>query len=407
MPEPESGAEEQSKELPLVVDHSDHPIVHQPQIAPAMHQPHWFISRRTVVALLFMLCCALYYHEFWLDVVKTFLDSLAAFRNATIYSTVGILALKFIYSFCKSQLPMNQIMKRLLDALVTFLKSDVVWFLVASGFIVIVFVSAPQVYTERKAELAKLTPNGASRPYEALFDDVKSIKASEEKERTARIKAEEKRDFYREQGINWLIAITNNATAIPVLDNVIADIRRERAATMTNDNPKLAILLRQEIELNKLQETRSIVVTKSIYADYSAILAYIGSAYQDKFSALVSKCGSTIRPPPPLPAPEWWLTTDDLRIKSVSTNCGARFEYAFWRRNPDAATEILIESNKAKRAYIDFIITREPPILHSRLYIGDDFHEWRDSGLQDKAKCIKDADFLLDLLLESQTEVFR
>jgi hypothetical protein len=140
-----------------------------------------------------------------------------------------------------------------------------------------------------------------------------------------------------------------------------------------------------------------------MYAEFSPMLAYIASGYQNRFSEFVSKCGQTLKPTPPLPALEWWLIKDDFRTNSVSTNCGVRFEFAYWRRVPDPAIEVSVQRENAKKSYVHFIMSDEPT-LHSRFFIGYDFQRWRAHGLNDKTNCIKDVDHVLYLLLQSLKE---
>jgi len=280
-------------------------------------------------------------------------------------------------------------------------------FLVSTVFIA-PFLQFRDSEKERKSavnEVARLTPTGSGdAPYQTLAKELTSAKAEAEKERKAKIKAEGEAEYYRKQGIAWLLASSNTSTAIPVLDDAIAAAKREPDAASTNTRPRISTLLQRETEVNKLEGRRAIEEERKKSAQYFTMVSYAISAYRERFSEPVTKCGGTIDPLPNIPTLDWWVMRDGIRTNIVSTNCDMRFEYSFWAKG-DLNTIISIQGkNASSRA--EFNLSNEP-YFYSKLYITNKLFFYRKSGPQDATNCIKDMNYILDLFLDSQKEAFQ
>ncbi len=397
-------------ELPTLPQKSKVQIVREPddrqRASPPIYYPTPFINKTRAVAAIAILILVVVYREFWWEVLSKLIDFLEKSRSATVYSMVFLFGFRLVYGITRSPLPMKQILRQWQEA------APIIWrsvsafagFLAIVAFVVIIFACIPQVYLERKSALARLTPNGAVRPYETLIDEIAAAKAGEDKERKGRIKAEEEAERNRLKAINWLIANTNTSTAIPVLDEAIAVAHREREAMSTNPS-QLATLLQREAELKKLESRKTLEQKKDRHAYYQAMLLYVISGYQDRLSALVNKCGDILGAPPTLPSLDWWLPGDNSRINSISTNCGIVFEYSFWRRGVPT-TIISIGGTKTNAARAEFSLNPEIN-FESKFYLGDRYEKVMNCPVFDKVTGIKDVDYILDLLFESQKEGFK
>lgn len=284
---------------------------------------------------------------------------------------------------------------------------------IAFGLMVLVFFGSSLFYVpfahHKKMEKALETANQSLKSYSNELHEAspgkweKALNDSKlelETERKAHAKAEEDSRRNRDQGIKWLLASSNSITVMPVLKDAILAAHSDLAAMSTNPKPDLNEFLHKKNELKKLQEVMAFQSKAQDCSQYIAFMNYAISAYEDRFSALIAKCGGDLQLPE-IPNANWWGLGSE-RKDTLSTNCNVIFGYSY-RAGTILTTVFSLQGKTKKEARVVFVLALDvpPPILRATFYLGDEALEQRASQLPERAKCVTQIDFVLDLLLSS------